>query len=479
MPAVDELPLHRPKRRLPQLRKNLRNILPRHPLDLVVAVDAVESHPLRHGPPHGAFARAHEPDQIEINVLGLHRVCRAGKRPPPSLPTSKMLSPSAAPPPTLRPMSARHDYTFASDNTAGICPEALAALNAANTAPVPSYGDDPVTARAQQLFRQIFETDCETFFVFNGTASNALALAALCQRHQSVLCHEIAHIDTDECGAPEFFTGGSKLLPLPGPAGKLLPATVAAALTRGHGVHFPKRGALSLTQSTEHGTLYSPAEIRALADLAHAHGLAVHMDGARFANACAAFSSSASPLERGGAQRRGVSPQTSPSNHTPASPADLTWRAGVDVLCFGGTKNGLLTTEAVVFFNKSLARDFAYRVKQSGQLASKQRFASAQWCAILESGAWLRHATHANHQAQKLAAALRLLPGVTLLHEPAVNAVFAELPPAAAAAMLAHGWHFYPFIGDHGYRLMCSWATTDADLTRFTTDLNSALTGTL
>lgn len=363
-----------------------------------------------------------------------------------------MLSPSAAQPSTLATMSARHDTTFASDNTAGICPEALAALNAANADSVPSYGDDPSTARAQELFRQIFETDCDTFFVFNGTAANSLALSALCHRHQSVLCHEIAHIDTDECGAPEFFTGGSKLLPLPGPLGKLTPATVSAALARGHGVHFPKPGALSLTQSTEHGTLYTPAEIRALTDLAHAHGLSAHMDGSRFANACAASG---------------------------CSPADLTWRAGIDVLCFGGTKNGLLTTEAVVFFNKTLARDFAYRVKQSGQLASKQRFASAQWCALLESGAWLRHATHANAQTQKLATALRTLPGVTLLHEPQVNAIFAQLPPAAAAAMLAHGWHFYPFIGEHGYRLMCSWATTDADLTRFTTDLNSALNGTL
>lgn len=352
-------------------------------------------------------------------------------------------------------MSARHDTTFASDNTAGICPEALAAVNAANAGSVASYGDDPATARARQLFRDLFETDCETFFVFNGTAANSLALAALGQRHQSILCHEIAHIDTDECGAPEFFTGGSKLLPLPGADGKLAPATVAAALTRGHGVHFPKPGTLSLTQSTEHGTVYTPAEIHALADLAHTHGLSVHLDGARFANACAAVAS---------------------SGHTPA---DLTWRAGVDVLCFGGTKNGLLTTEAVVFFNKTLARDFAYRVKQSGQLASKQRFAGAQWCAILESGAWLRHAAHANSEARKLAAALRALPGVSLLREPAVNAVFAQLPPPAAAALLAHGWHFYPFIGEHGYRLMCSWATTDADLARFTADLKSALTGTL
>ncbi len=363
-------------------------------------------------------------------------------------------------------MPARPDSLFASDNTAGLCPEALAAITAANSGSVPSYGSDPTTARAQDLFRQIFETDCETFFVFNGTAANALALSALCQRHQSVLCHEVAHIDTDECGAPEFFTGGSKLLPLPGPAAKLTPATVASALTRGHGVHFPKPGALSLTQSTERGTLYTPAEIRALADLVHAHGLSVHMDGARFANACAAFSEKVAPRPPGAASL------------PTATPADLTWRAGVDVLCFGGTKNGLLSAEAIVFFNPALARDFAYRVKQTGQLASKQRFASAQWCAMLESGAWLRHAAHANRQTQKLAAALRLLPGVTLLHEPQVNAVFAQLPPAAAA-LHAHSWDFYPFIGEHGYRLMCSWATTDADLTRFLADLNSAINGTL
>ena len=455
MPSVDKLPLHHPKRRLPLLGKNRRDPFALLSLDLVVAVHAIETDPLRHSPPHGAFARAHESHQIKINVVRLHRISRARNRPLPPLPTPKMLSPSTTPPPTLPAMSARHDYTFASDNTAGLCPEALAALTAANAGSVASYGDDPTTARAQALFRQIFETDCETFFLFNGTAANALALSALCQRHQSVLCHEVAHIDTDECGAPEFFTGGSKLLPLPGPAAKLTPAIVTPALTRGSGVHFPKPGALSLTQSTEHGTLYTPAEIRALADLAHAHGLTVHMDGARFANACAA---------------------SALAGH---SPADLTWRAGVDVLCFGGTKNGLLSTEAVVFFNKSLARDFAYRVKQAGQLASKQRFASAQWCAVLESGAWLRHADHANAQAQKLAAALRDLPGVTLLREPQVNAVFAQLTPAAAAALLTHGWHLYNYIGEHGYRIMCSWATTDADLARFVADTKSALNGTL
>jgi threonine aldolase len=365
-------------------------------------------------------------------------------------------------------MSVRHDYTFASDNTAGICPEALAALHAANDGPSASYGEDPFTFRAQQLMRELFETDCETFFVFNGTAANALALSALCSRYQSILCHEVAHIDTDECGAPEFFTGGSKLLPLPGARGKLAAAEIERALSRGHGIHFPKPAALSLTQSTELGTLYSPEELRALADLAHARGLHVHLDGARFANAAAVFTSK-SPLEQSAAPR--------PSVVSAASPADLTWRAGVDVLCFGGTKNGLLTTEAVVFFNPSLARDFAARVKQSGQLASKQRFASAQWAAVLADGAWLRHAAHANAAAQTLAAALRPLPGVTLALEPEANAVFVNLPPAASAAMRARGWHFYPFIGEHGYRLMCSWSTRSEDITRFIADLKSALNG--
>lgn len=347
-------------------------------------------------------------------------------------------------------MPGRLNTTFASDNTAGLCPEALSAISAANIGRASSYGEDPFTARATQLMREVFETDCETFFVFNGTAANSLALSALCARHHSILCHEVAHIHTDECAAPEFFTGGGKLVPLPGARAKLTPASITPTLTRGHDVHHSKPGALSLTQSTEHGTLYTSDEIHVLATLAHNHGLAVHMDGARFANAGAASS---------------------------ASPADLTWRAGVDVLSFGGTKNGLLSTEAVVFFNRDLARDFAYRVKQSGQLASKQRFASAQWCAILEEGAWLRHAAHANAQTQKLAAALRALPGVSLVLEPEVNAVFVTLAPAVAQAMFSRGWRFDPFIGDDGYRLMCSWDTRDTDITAFVVDLRESRAG--
>jgi threonine aldolase len=214
---------------------------------------------------------------------------------------------------------------------------------------------------------------------------------------------------------------------------------------RGHGVHFPKLRAVSLTQSTELGTRYRAAELRDLSAWAHRHGLDVHLDGARFANAAAA------------AGLRGE------------SPADLTWRAGVDVLCFGGTKNGLLGTEAIVFFNRALAREFDYRVKQSGQLASKMRFAAAQWIASLRDGAWLRHALHANRQAQQLAAGLRPL-GFPLLAPVEANGVFLELPPPVVRKLRARGWQFYKFVDDHGYRLMCSWDTQDAEIAAFLAD---------
>jgi threonine aldolase len=343
----------------------------------------------------------------------------------------------------------RANYAFASDNTAGVCPEALAALTTANAGRAPSYGDDAHTARAKKLFNEIFETKCDVFFVFNGTAANALVLAALCQRHHAILCHTMSHVDNDECGAPEFFTGGSKVLTIDSPLAKLRPADLEPVLHRGHGVHFPKIRAVSLTQSTELGTAYTPAELKRLTRWAHTRGLAVHVDGARFANAAAA------------AAARGH------------SPADLTWRAGVDVLSFGGTKNGLLTTEAVVFFNRELAREFDYRVKQSGQLASKMRFAGAQWVAVLRDGAWLRHAAHANAQARQLAAGLKKL-GLKLLAPVEVNGVFVELPPSVARALARRGWHFYKFIGEHGYRLMCSWETRDEDIAAFLVDVRAA-----
>jgi threonine aldolase len=350
----------------------------------------------------------------------------------------------SAPPP------GRPDYTFASDNTAGLAPEAMAALIAANSGCVPSYGEDEWTARAKRAISGIFATPCEVFFVFNGTAGNALALAQFCRSYQSVICHECSHVQTDECSAPEFFTGGSKVVPVGGAGCKVTPASLESGLSREHGVHYPKAGALSLTQSTEWGTIYTPDEVQALAAMAKARGLAVHLDGARFANAAAALAARGHP------------------------PADWTWRAGVDVLCVGGTKSGMAATDLVVFFNPDHARGFDYRVKQAGQLASKQRFASAQWCGLLESGAWLRHAAHANAMAQRLAGALRGLSGVKLIVEPEANGVFVNLPRTAAESMEARGWHFHRFIGAHGYRLMCSWATTPADVDRFVADLREA-----
>ena len=342
------------------------------------------------------------------------------------------------------------NQVFASDNTAGICPEAWAALAEANRGRLPSYGNDEWTVRACDLLRRVFETDCDVFFVFNGTAANSLALASLCQSYHSVICHDYAHVETDECGAPEFFSNGTKILVATGPQGKLAPAEVERVILKRTDIHYPKPRVLSLTQSTEWGTVYTVDELKALTSVAKRHGLAVHMDGARFANAAAAL-----------AARDGC------------RPADFTWRAGVDVLCFGGTKNGMNTSEAVVFFNKPLAHEFDYRCKQAGQLASKMRFLSAQWVGMLQDGAWLRHAAHANRMAQKLAAALRTIPQVDILVEPEVNALFAGMPPKVAEALHARGWHFYNFIGAHGYRLMCSWDTRDADLDAFVADLKA------
>jgi len=343
------------------------------------------------------------------------------------------------------------DYTFASDNAAGLAPESAAAVAAANVASAPSYGDDDWSARAREAIGRIFETPCEVFFVFNGTAANALALAQFCRSYQSIVCHACSHVDTDECGAPEFFTGGSKIIPVAGPGAKLRVAELEPVFWRAHGVHFPRPGVLSLTQATEWGTVYTPDEVRALAAAAKASGLAVHLDGARFANAAVTLAA------------RGH------------SPADWTWRAGVDVVCLGGTKNGMSAAEAVVFFNPDHARGFEFRVKQAGQLAAKQRFASAQWCAQLEGGAWLRHAGHANAMARRLATALRTFPHVKLIAEPEANGVFVELPRAAVEALWARGWHFHRFIGEHGYRLMCSWATAPADVDRLVNELRAVL----
>jgi threonine aldolase len=340
---------------------------------------------------------------------------------------------------------------FASDNYAGMCPEALAALLEANQGHEVGYGDDSWTKKASDLIRDVFETNCEVFFVFNGTSANSLSLASLCQSYHSILCHELAHVEVAECGAPEFFANGTKVLLLEGSEGKIDPKAIERAVNKRTDIHYPKPRALSLTQATEVGTVYSLDELRALTDMARKFHLRVQMDGARFANAVAAL---------------GITPK------------EITWRSGVDVLCFGGTKNGIAVGEAVVFFNRELAQEFDYRCKQGGQLASKMRFLSAPWVGMLQDGGWLRHAEHANVMARRLESALRQLPQIKIAYPVQSNGLFARIPPRVVEGLHQRGWKFYTgVVTPDESRLMCSWDTTPEDVDAFVADMRELLEG--
>ena len=341
-------------------------------------------------------------------------------------------------------MPIRERYAFASDNTAAVCPEAWAALAAANLEPAASsYGEDLWTKRVADQVRQIFETDCETFLVFNGTAANALALAHSCRPFHSVLCHERAHIETDECGAPEFFSGGSKLHRITGANGKLDLMHAADVLAHHIDVHSSKPRVLSLTQATELGTVYTPDELDAVSAFAKKHALALHMDGARFANAVASLG---------------------------CTPREISWQRGVDVLVFGGTKNGAAAGELVIFFDRELAREFDYRAKQAGQLASKMRFLAAPWAGLLTDEIWLKNARHANAMASLLAEKLRAAGLGQLAFPREANALFLHLPNEIAEQMRRRGWQFLKFVEPDIYRLMCSWATTETEIEEFVAD---------
>ena len=329
--------------------------------------------------------------------------------------------------------------SFASDNNAGVHPEILAAIAAANEGHVRAYGDDPYTARAVEAFRAQFGADAEVFFVFNGTGANVLGMQALVRPHEAVICADLAHINVDECGAPERFTG-CKLLGAPAPDGKL---TTAAVATRIRGVgdqHHVQPRLVSISQSTEYGTVYTPAEIRTLADFAHQHGLLLHMDGARISNAAAAL----------GLPLRAV-----------------TRDAGVDVLSFGGTKNGLLGGEAVVFFEPAHAERFRFIRKQGMQLSSKMRFVAAQFEALIGTDLWLRNARHANAMARRLGDGLRRIPGVTVTQPVDANAVFAVLPHGSVPALQAAAYFYVWDDTRDEVRLMASFDTTEDDVDRF------------
>ena len=329
--------------------------------------------------------------------------------------------------------------SFASDNNAVVHPEVLEAIRRANEGHVVGYGDDPYTESAVARFRQEFGQDTEVFFVFNGTAANVLSLQALTRSFHAVLCPEFSHIYTDECGAPERLTG-CKLVPLSAPGGKLTVETVAHAY---HGIgdqHHVQPRVTSITQSTEMGTVYQPAEVEALAKFAHERGMFLHMDGARISNAVAAQGLTLRQATR-----------------------DL----GVDVLSFGGTKNGLMGVEAVVFFRPELARDFCYERKQGMQLASKMRYMSVQMEALLTNDLWRRNAEHANRMAQLLKAEAEKIPGVKIVYPVEANGVFAQIP-RDAIRKIQERYFFYVWSEEESVaRWMCSFDTTEEDVRQF------------
>lgn len=333
---------------------------------------------------------------------------------------------------------------FISDNAYGVAPEILAALAQANSGTAASYGDDEITARVTRRFCEIFERDVAVFPVVTGTAANSLSLAALSPPHGAIFCHEDSHIAVDECGAPEFFSGGAKIVPLKGKGAKIAPEAVERALVRYRGgVHSPLPSAISITQASERGAVYRRDEIAALSDLARREGMALHMDGARFANALA---------------------------HLNCSPAEITWKAGVDAMSFGATKNGGLCAEAVIFFKPDMLRDFEYRRKRAGHLLSKMRFVSAQLEAYLTDDLWLRHARAANALAERMALGLFNVPHMELLEAVEANEVFVRLPNSAVQKLRDAGAMFYDWESADDYttiRLVLSFLTPVHDVDRF------------
>jgi threonine aldolase len=336
---------------------------------------------------------------------------------------------------------------FGSDNVTPVCAAIMAAIHEANSGLMPSYGADEFTVRLQEAASTLFEREVAIYPVATGTAANALALAQLAPPFGGIYCHEGAHIVTDECGAPELFTGGAKLLGLPSANGKIGPGAIEASveLANDMGVHHVKPSAISVTQATELGTVYGLDELKTLTAAAKRHGLPVHMDGARFANALV---------------------------HLDCSPAEATWKAGIDVLSFGATKNGALGAEAVVFFDRGRAEDFERRRKRAGHLWSKLRYLSCQLLAYLKDDLWLHNARQANAMATRLAGALETVRNARLLQPVQANELFVAVPERLIAALEREGFHFYrwPWLkppDGAAIRLVTSYATTPADVDDF------------
>ena len=342
---------------------------------------------------------------------------------------------------------------FASDNASPVAPDILAALHRANDGHAMPYGNDAIMGQVRERIRAIFEApEAAVYLVGTGTAANALALAISCPPWASVYCHRNAHIEEDECGAPEFYTGGAKLVLIGGEDAKMSPEALDKAIrfTARAGVHNVQRGMLSLTNVTENGTVYTVDQITALTGIARAHGLPCHLDGARFANALAALG---------------------------CTPAEMTWKAGIDILSLGGTKNGCMGVEAVVIFDPAKAWEFELRRKRGGHLFSKHRYLSAQMAAYLADDLWLRLAGQANAMAARLAEGIEAVPNASLLHPADANMVFARWPRGAHKRLQAAGaaYYFWPFDQTLdgpdddvlSARLVCSWSTGPAQVDGF------------
>ena len=328
--------------------------------------------------------------------------------------------------------------TFASDNISSACPEVMAALAKANEANSPSYGEDPWTRDLAVRLGEVFETPVTVFPVTTGTAANALALSTLTPAFGKIFCHELAHINTDECGAPELFTGGAKLIDMPGANGRITAQALEETIYGAGNVHHAQPASVSITQACESGTVYSIEEIEAIASVAHCHKLSVHMDGARFANALVTL---------------GV------------TPAQMTWQAGIDVLSFGGTKNGCLTAEAVVFFKPELVGDFPFLQKRAGQLLSKSRFISSQFMGYLADDVWIRNARQANAMAQRLSKGLADLPGLKLAYPTQSNEVFVVMPETLIKRLSAEGLAINDEeLDGKAVRFVAAWNTTESEV---------------
>jgi threonine aldolase len=325
---------------------------------------------------------------------------------------------------------------FRSDNTAAVAPEILAALMEVNKGPAPAYGEDRWSRKLEQKFGDLFERDVRVFTVATGTAANSISLASAVPPWGSILCHREAHVECDEAGAPEFYSGGAKLTLIDGAAAKVTPEAVREALGRtARSIHSVMPSALSISQTTERGAVYQPHEVADLGEIARGEGLAFHMDGARFANAVAALK---------------------------CKPADISWRAGVDLLSFGATKNGALAAEAIVCFNPAYAEEIERRRKRGGHLLSKNRFVAAQLLAYLDDDLWLKLAQRANAMAKKLGEAA----GSRLIVPVESNQVFVRLAPHAIAKLRAAGAEFYDWgaEGSGEVRLAVSWDHNEADV---------------